>query len=110
MTPPDAGPALRYTEYLKQAYGRALEREAELLRFVHDLAVAVDLHGDGVTFGQVRENVTGLRESYASVCDRLHSAVKRHKLGLGGEHVDELVIAELDRLSRRVPPSEGPTR
>jgi hypothetical protein len=35
---------------------------------------------------------------YKTMCGRLQECVQKHKLGLGGEQVDEVVIAELDRL------------
>lgn len=87
-----------WTKYLEGAYRRTLDKESELLAFVDEIAKAVDLHGDNVTFARVLENVKGLREAYGGMCDRLQSAVQRHELGLGGEHVDTLVIEELDRL------------
>jgi hypothetical protein len=35
---------------------------------------------------------------YKTMCGRLQECVQKHKLGLGGEQVDELVVAEVDRL------------
>ena len=42
-------------------------------------------------------NVVAMRANYARICDALQSCVQRHKLGLGGELIDELVVAEVDR-------------
>lgn len=39
----------------------------------------------------------GVVERFGEMCDRLHDAVVRHNLGLGGEHVDDLVVEALDR-------------
>jgi hypothetical protein len=35
---------------------------------------------------------------YKEMCSRLREVVEQYGLGLGGEHVDELVIAEIHRL------------
>lgn len=45
---------------------------------------------------KIVEQVKGLRENYARICGRLQDAVQRHKLGLGGEQIDALVVEALD--------------
>lgn len=45
---------------------------------------------------QVEVNARG--EVYGQMCGRLHECCQKYKLGLGGEHVDELVVAEVERL------------
>ena len=42
--------------------------------------------------------VKWLNDQHIEICSALQECVQRHKLGLGGERVDRLVIAELDRL------------
>jgi hypothetical protein len=48
--------------------------------------------------GQVLAIAAVLVSRYKTMCGRLQECVQKHKLGLGGEQVDEVVIAELDRL------------
>lgn len=37
-------------------------------------------------------------DSHREICTRLQECVQRHNLGLGGEPVDVICVAELDRL------------
>jgi hypothetical protein len=47
---------------------------------------------------EVADSVRWLVENYKRVTTNLQECVQRHHLGLGGEKVDELVCAELNRL------------
>lgn len=53
-------------------------------------------------FGYDDDNIVDLVEfvfeSHNRICTNLQECVQRHKLGLGGEYVDKVVIRELDRL------------
>lgn len=97
VAPPLVDRERSWAKYLEGAYRRTLDQERDLLLFIDEIAKAVDLHGDGVTFEQVLENVKGLRAAYGDMCDRLRECAERHGLGLGGEHVDALVIEALDQ-------------
>lgn len=44
----------------------------------------------------IRFNARGV--VYGRMCDTLQQCVQKYKLGLGGELVDELVVAEVERL------------
>lgn len=52
----------------------------------------------------IADAVASIRAQYSAMCDRLQACTQRHGLGLGGEQVDEqvdeLVVAEVDRLRR----------
>lgn len=41
-------------------------------------------------------------EIYGAMCERLHGCCQKYHLGLGGEHVDRLVIEEVSRLRERI--------
>jgi hypothetical protein len=60
------------------------------------IAKAVDMRGVA-DLAKIAANVEGLRQKYNEMCDRLHKAVDYHNLGLGGEHVDVLVIEALNQ-------------
>lgn len=51
-----------------------------------------------VDVDRVVECVEMLRGNHVEMCASLQECVQRHKLGLGGERVDQVVIAELDRM------------
>jgi hypothetical protein len=64
---------------------------------LREIANLVDLPGPmGDDPKRVIENVRGLRENYNRICDRLQTCVQEHRLGLGGEYVDALVVEALN--------------
>ena len=48
------------------------------------------------TVDEVIEHVELLVTSHREMCDRLQATVQKHKLGLGGEKIDMLVIEALE--------------
>lgn len=46
-----------------------------------------------------QREVKAMNKMFGEVCEPLHDCCQRHKLGLGGEHVQHLVVEEVDRLS-----------
>lgn len=49
---------------------------------------------------EVIDQTKELVRRYKAMCSRLHEVVEQYQLGLGGEHVDALVIDEIHRLKR----------
>jgi len=47
---------------------------------------------------ELEKEIKARGEIYGAMCDRLHACCQKYKLGLGGEHVDRLVVEEVDRL------------
>ncbi len=45
--------------------------------------------------------------SYRRMCDTLQTCVQKHSLGLGGDHVDEIVVAALEKYMRFPPPVDN---
>jgi len=50
----------------------------------------------GVNCG--RDTLLWVLESHKRICNRLQECVQQYQLGLGGEHVDVLCVAEIHRL------------
>jgi len=48
--------------------------------------------------GELEKEIKARGEIYGAMCDRLHACCQKYHLGLGGEHVDRLVVEEVDRL------------
>jgi hypothetical protein len=48
------------------------------------------------TVDEVIKHAEWLVTSYREMCDRLQATVQKHKLGLGGEKIDMLVIEALE--------------
>ena len=47
---------------------------------------------------ELEKEIKARGEIYGAMCDRLHACCQKYHLGLGGEHVDRLVVEEVDRL------------
>jgi hypothetical protein len=48
--------------------------------------------------GELEKEIKARGEIYGAMCERLHGCCQKYHLGLGGEHVDRLIIEEVDRL------------
>lgn len=84
-------------EALLSDYARlaAVERERdEARRALEEIGQRVNRPGG--TPSEIAENVRGLRDEFNGICERLQEAAQRHHLGLGGEHIDRLVVDALD--------------
>lgn len=76
---------------IEALFGRLLsdnERQAEALEMFRD--------------EQKRDKaeIKARGEVYGRMCETLHACCQKHHLGLGGEHVDRLVVEEVDRLQK----------
>lgn len=87
-------------------YSFALEKYDTLLRLVAQIGDVVDRRGDHVTPDDVLEGVRLLRGSFVGMCERLHAAVRDLSLGLGGEHVDALVVDALRERTAKLAAAE----
>jgi dihydroneopterin aldolase len=48
---------------------------------------------------QLQKDHDDLKLNYVALCTRLQECVQKHRIGLGGEKLDQLVVTYIDRLT-----------
>lgn len=99
-----AGSKLRVPSIRKDIIARVKQIEDLLLPHAEHTECPMDGTQDCcdtlVTQLHLMRQYAAVVETYGAMCDRLHECVTRHDLGLGGEHVDDLVIEALDQITK----------